>query len=807
MRRAWNCWSKSMVDHEVDKGTGAPALWLVESGLFCLEEVAWRPHRSLPVSEGATGKLERDSSSGNVTGQENALNVTWTAPAGTKPAQSKSSSSQGLFVVSRAPVQGMGSENSALKSYSLEEPALTLPSGNTLYPAVLQDGKRASVFVYKRDSQEKVNKAAKHLKTLRHPCLLRFFSCTVEANGIHLVTERVKPLEMVLETLSAAEICAGIYDVLLALIFLHDRGNLTHNNVCLSSVFVSEDGHWKLGGMETVCKFSEATPEFLCHVRSVRDQSCIPCEEMSADFKILPSSYGHARDAYAFGTTVENLLTVLNDQVSADILSSFQQTLHCTLLNPDPKCRPPLSSLLSHQFFRNDFLEVVNFLKTLTLKSEEEKTEFFKFLLDRVAGLSEELIASRLVPLLLNQLVFAEPVAVKSFLPHLLGPKKEQSGESQTSCLLSPALFQAHVIPVLLKLFEVHEEHVRMVLLSHIHAYAELFSREELKNIILPQVLLGLRDTSDSIVAITLHSLAVLVSLLGPEVVVGGERTKIFKSSAPSFMKTADLSPEGEQGTQPPLNGIPGSINTLGSSRSSLTTSEKPAEEWPDWSEPEETDPEKTVNIQIQPRELQGSTGPYFADHDVDEKPWDDFEPRSPSHKLSSGNCPTVTQADAAERPLPGTQQLSKEFKSLRLSPPTKPCPGNSWSNDKWDHEEQLGETVLPKTFQERLKSSSESGLGEEFTIKVKRKLVQDPELDWFADMIPDIKPSSSLLILPEARTEAVIPTHSGGVSSREGASQTVLFSSKFAAADVIEAEATGWGEEEELNWEDDTNW
>ncbi|XP_064927130.1 protein-associating with the carboxyl-terminal domain of ezrin isoform X3 [Columba livia] len=607
-----------------------------------------------------------------------------------------------------------------------------------------------------------------------------------------------------------------------------------------SSSMTGEDGHWKLGGMETVCNFNEATPEFLCHVKSVRDQSCIPCEEMSADFKILPNSHGHARDAYAFGTMVENLLTVLNDEVSADILSSFQQTLHCTLLNPDPKCRPPLSSLLSHEFFRNDFLEVVNFLKTLTLKSEEEKTEFFKFLLDRVAGLSEELIASRLVPLLLNQLVFAEPVAVKSFLPHLLGPKKEQTGESQTSCLLSPALFQTHVIPVLLKLFEVHEEHVRMVLLSHIHAYAELFSREELKNIILPQVLLGLRDTSDSIVAITLHSLAVLVSLLGPEVVVGGERTKIFKSSAPSFMKTADLSPEdspshivsnqrnqtswplknnssvfpisgnvplkklsvqqdnpvalktGEQDTQSPLNGICESANMLGNSKSTLTTSEKPAEEWPDWSEPEETDTEKTVNIQIQPREPRSSLGPYFAEHDVDEKPWDDFEPSSPSPELSSGNCLTVTQADAVEmpRPLPGTHQLSKEFKSLSLSPSTKSCTGNSWSKNSWDHQEQLGETVLPKkTFQERLKSSSESGLGEEFTIKVKRKPMQDPELDWFADMIPDIKPSSALLVLPEARTEAVVPSHSSAVSRREGASQNMLFSSKFAAADILEAQ------------------
>ncbi|XP_045733440.1 protein-associating with the carboxyl-terminal domain of ezrin isoform X5 [Mirounga angustirostris] len=600
--------------------------------------------------------------------------------------------------------------------------------------------------------------------------------------------------------------------------------------------------------METVCKVPQATPEFLRSIQSVRDPASIPPEEMSPEFTTLPESHGHARDAFAFGTLVESLLTILSEQVSADVLSSFQQTLHSTLLNPIPKCRPALCTLLSHDFFRNDFLEVVNFLKSLTLKSEEEKTEFFKFLLDRVSCLSEELIASRLVPLLLNQLVFAEPVAVKSFLPHLLGPKKD-SARGDSPCLLSPALFQSRVIPVLLQLFEVHEEHVRLVLLSHLEAYVEHFTQEQLKKIILPQVLLGLRDTSDSIVAITLHSLAVLVSLLGPEVVVGGERTKIFKRTAPSFTKTVDLSPEdvpphvvcsqqtqmapvvekpssgtfpkcffsgsmpvskkhiqqdcyntllqtGDQFLQPikfPMNGLSDVKNTSGDSEN-FPPSSKKSEEWPDWSEPEEPE-NKAVSIQICPTEAYDASTSPLTNVNAEEVVWDDFESSSLDTEISArGGVSAVSRGTSGEQEAISTLvSLTEESKPLKLSLPQKT--NLAQSGDDPD------QTKPPKVSSQerRLKVPSELGLGEEFTIQVKKKPVQDPELDWFADMIPEIKPSAAILILPELRTEMM-------VSDKDDVSPVMQFSSKFAAAEMTEGESEGWGDEGELNWEDN-NW
>lgn len=57
--------------------------------------------------------------------------------------------------------------------------------------------------------------------------------------------------------------------------------------------------------------------------------------------------------------------------------------------------------------------------------------------------------------------------------------------------------------------------------------------KSDLETGVLPQILLGLRDTHEDLVALSLEALAHLVPILGATIVVGKERQNLFKDGTP----------------------------------------------------------------------------------------------------------------------------------------------------------------------------------------------------------------------------------------------------------------------------------
>ena len=54
---------------------------------------------------------------------------------------------------------------------------------------------------------------------------------------------------------------------------------MSHNNICLDSVYVTSKGTWKIGEFQHCCKFLEVTPDFLKNSRPFRNEESISPEE------------------------------------------------------------------------------------------------------------------------------------------------------------------------------------------------------------------------------------------------------------------------------------------------------------------------------------------------------------------------------------------------------------------------------------------------------------------------------------------------------------------------------------------------
>lgn len=406
-----------------------------------------------------------------------------------------------------------------------------------------RDGARIAVFRSKKNEKGSLERSTKHLRKLRHPFVLRHIMSYKEKGQFYLVTELVTPLDILLaeQKLGLVDITAGLFNVLHALEFIHGKCKATHNNVCSAALFVCSSHSWKLAGFELMDTHStEIATQSLSNVQA--SQVMV-----------------HGQDVLAFAELALQLLKDSDGQAIQNFLDRLQeQCVKC-----EPRDRPTCATLIKDPVFRNDFLDIRSFLENLMLKSIEEKETFFTTLIPRLCDLQPEVVACHLSPLLLARVVFLDGSASQHVLPRLLRPKTE---DEDSEGLLPPNLFREQIIPQLINILNVHDRIVRQMLLQSFAYYIDLFSKDELITTVLPQVLLGVRDVSDEMVSASLQALAKLVLVLGAEVVVGKNRTKVFTEGTPGA-PLAHLVTENTTHTQA------GDLNHLGKSKTVCNSS------------------------------------------------------------------------------------------------------------------------------------------------------------------------------------------------------------------------------------------
>lgn len=445
----------------------------------------------------------------------------------------------------------MGAESSQMRNVSIGEKQLAERLRNDV---VLYDGRlnnsQQKISLLEDSATSKENpfytldrpmaRAIRNLKIYRHPySIIKFLGSTSDKM---LVTEfLIGSLEKNLKNQSEIQICLGLKNILNALIFLIESAKVRHLNIGLESIFITENGSWKLNGMEHVFKTSDITKEFLQKSRPYRNQQALSKDEDD----------GTALEQYAFATLCECAIQKDSQFINCDILSfllklvfilgkipfvrEFLSYCQTHLKHKNPSLRPLLSAILLHNYFTHDFVVIHGFLSELALKTQPAKQEFFKALNEKLKQFDETTIGSQLSELLLSRLVLLEPSAQFYLIPFLLKPQNLEDDEetSVEDGLFSVPGFVKFIVPKLKQVFRVLDVQIRLILLEHFHLYVNTFSKEELVEEILPQLLLGIKDTNDLLASRTLLCLADLIPILGANQVIGKNRTKLFADGRP----------------------------------------------------------------------------------------------------------------------------------------------------------------------------------------------------------------------------------------------------------------------------------
>lgn len=250
---------------------------------------------------------------------------------------------------------------------------------------------------------------------MRHPNILKYVSSWRSGREITLVTEQCRPLQLCLKTQNAIQICLGLRSVLQALCFVVEQAQMRHLNVCSASIYVTNEGAWKLSGFEFLCQANELHKEVLQMSHKHR------CKK-SVDPKRELETGGQNLEQFAFAVLCKEIFK-FTAQAGTPFLDDFQRYCDDRVTGAAPADRPTLSDMFGHAYFNQEFIKIHEFMSEISLKSSYERQEFFTDLIKRLKSFDERDVAVHLGDLLLSRLVLLDETAQTCVTPFVLDPK------------------------------------------------------------------------------------------------------------------------------------------------------------------------------------------------------------------------------------------------------------------------------------------------------------------------------------------------------------------------------------------------
>ncbi|KIX00511.1 uncharacterized protein Z518_10651 [Rhinocladiella mackenziei CBS 650.93] len=373
--------------------------------------------------------------------------------------------------------------------------------------------------------------AARKLRTLRHPGVIRVIDVIENETNIYIITEKVIPLSWHIKRKSLSEetVKWGLYSVSSTLKFINHDASSVHGAVRVSSIFTSESGEWKLGGFEVLSSMNEDDAIIYTYESLLPDSNrYAPPEVVNGGWSSIKKNPLGAPDAYGLGTLVfeafnggfvsSNQLTQPGS-IPANMVQSYRR-----LVNANPNLRLSPSHFVDQGkktggFFETPLIHITEGAESLGLKNEQERNEFLGELDSLTDDFPEDFFKMKILPELLKSVEFGG------------GGPSVFGAIMKIGLKMSDDEFESRLGPVILRLFASPDRALRVCLLDNLPLMVDRIPPKDINGKIWPAMTTGFTDTAPVVREQTVKAVLSIIPKLSDRV-INGELLRFLAKTA-----------------------------------------------------------------------------------------------------------------------------------------------------------------------------------------------------------------------------------------------------------------------------------